>query len=164
MFDQVFSASIKREFDSDRNGSFSEKENDKIRHGAFENLKHYGYFIFIRKGTSRLNPETVSGFRAEIINGKTLHYHFYVPVTKYGLGNDFFISVFDRTFYCAIDLGKQPITNSDAAEICSYKVETNKKYPIYYNPQGSPDDLTIYKSWKAGLETAYPEELHVMVK
>lgn len=160
-FDDYFGMSIVEEFDLDKDGKFSKKENNDIYNEAFSNLVNYGYFIFIRKGKNRFNPSEVSDFKAHMQN-KHLFYSFYVPISDTKLGKDFYVSVFDRTFYCATYFQDRPVSiNQKSGKSPKVSVETNKNYPVYYNPTGASDDTTVYTEWKAGLETAYPDEVHV---
>jgi len=160
-FDDYFSGSMIHDFDKNHDGQFDENEKKDLYKNAFSNLKNYGYFVFLRKGSVRSNPERVDDFNAWHKDGK-LFYSFYIPFNKLKCGDDFYIAVFDRSFYCSVEYGKPPVVihqkNGDSPV---YEITKNKKFPVYYNPQGSADDMTLYKKWKPGLETAYPDEIHI---
>jgi ABC-type uncharacterized transport system substrate-binding protein len=163
-FDRVFSADVISMFDKNKDGNFDAKEKKEIYSGAFISLRDYGYFIFLRKGASRSNPASVSEFNAWQEKG-ILHYSFFIPFDNVKFGRDIYITVFDRSYYCATGYTKEPVHVSGISERnVSYSVETNKKYPVYYDPMGAPGDRTIYRKWKPGLETAYPDEIHLTVK
>jgi len=160
-FDDFFSNNVIREFDKNRDGAFDSKEIDAIYKGAFTNLKNYGYFVFLRKGSVRNNPDNVTDFKAWQKDGM-LFYSFFIPFGKLKYDDDFYIAIFDRSFYCATFYDKKPVSiEQKKGESPSFSVAQNKMYPVYYNPLGMSDDLTIYKKWKPGLETAYPEEIHI---
>lgn len=163
-FDSFFSGSMIHDFDKNHDGKFDEKEIKDIYKNGFSNLSNYGYFIYIRKSTSRINPEKVENFAAWQKDGK-LFYSFYIPFKNRNFSDDFYIAVFDRSFYCSVEYGKPAVTIHQKSGVSPvYEITTNKKFPVYYNPAGSVDDLTIYKKWKPGLETAYPDEIHLYLK
>jgi ABC-type uncharacterized transport system substrate-binding protein len=166
-FDPFFSASIIQETDTDRNGRLDAKESENVRNYAFVNLRKFGYFTYIRKGDQRVTPEKIEGFVASI-RGDRLVYSFTVPLAGKGYGEDFNVAVFDTTYFCAVmspPSGAAPaatITQTEAgAPKPRWERVVNKKYPVYYNPQSPATDGTVYTAWKPGLETAYPEEIHV---
>ncbi len=163
-FDDYFSTSVISEYDKNRDGLFDQKEQAAIYNTAFINLRHYGFFVFMRKGKMRRNPDRVERFSAWQKDGR-LYYRFYVPLKGAGYGEDFSVAIFDRSFYCmikycdgAVDIkqvkGEKPI----------YEIAINKEYPVYYNPLGAADDMTIYTRWRSGLQTAYPEEVRIFFK
>jgi len=161
MFDDYFSASMINDFDKNRDGVFDERELKSLYKGGFINLKNYGFFVFLRKGNERTNPESVSEFTAWQKNGK-LFYSFYISLNNKKYTDDFYLAVFDRSFYCASFYGNPAvIINQKSGTSPVYEISKNKKFPVYYDPAGAPDDMTIYKRWKPGLETAYPEEIHI---
>ncbi len=161
--DPFFSASIIQENDLDRNKRFDAKENVRVHDTAFVNLRKFGWFTYIRTGNTRLSPEKVERFEASI-KADRLVYRFFVPLAGRKLGTDFSVAIFDSTYFCAVsypsDAAKARQT-ADGQPTPRWTRETNKKFPVYYNPQGDVGDGTLYKEWKPGLETAYPEEIRV---
>jgi ABC-type uncharacterized transport system substrate-binding protein len=163
-FDDYFSASVIHEFDKDKNSVFTDNEIESIYKKAFINLKNYGYFIFLRKGKIRQHPKNIQKFNAWQ-RDNILYYRFYVTLNGLNYGNDFYVAVFDRTFYCDIKYPELPVSIEQInGKMPLYEVAINKKYPIYYNSLGALDDMQIYKKWKPGLQTAYPEEIHLFFK
>lgn len=161
MFDDYFSASMINDFDKNRDGIFDDRELNDLYNGGFINLKNYGFFVFLRKGSERSNPERVSDFNAWQ-NDRKLFYSFYISFKDQRYSDDFYLAVFDRSFYCAAYYSNPAvIINQKKGGMPVYEITRNKKYPVYYNPAGAADDMTIYKKWKPGLETAYPEEIHI---
>jgi ABC-type uncharacterized transport system substrate-binding protein len=61
-------------------------------------LRKYGFFTLLRLGGSRESPESVSSFSAAIRDGRVV-YRFYVSVAGKGYGRDFYVAVFDTTYY-----------------------------------------------------------------
>jgi len=167
-FDPLFSATIIGEHDTNRDGRFDTKENTQVYQRAFINLKNYGYFIYIRKGDTRSNPAGVEQFQAFQKQGR-LVYRFFVPLKQDLAAGPLHLAVFDTTFYCAVRYAPNGIGCIDATgkglpeppEGPSITVAVNKKYPIYYNPQGASNDFRVYNTWEKGLEIAYPEEITI---
>ncbi|MEA1911204.1 MAG: DUF1007 family protein [Spirochaetota bacterium] len=159
-FDRFFSISIINDFDLDKNGEFDSSEVNDIEQHAFSNLKNYGYFIYLRIGTKRYNSEKVSNFSAQLFGSK-LHYRFFIPLNKQNY-NDFYVSVFDPTYYCAVDyIENGVIVGQGFGTLPELELLENKDDPVYYNPYGAASDMTAYTKWEPGLQTAYPKEVHV---
>ncbi len=162
-FDPFFSATVIGDFDADRNGRFEESEVRRVHDGAFINLRKYGFFTLIRRGSGRMSPESVESFKAEIRDTR-LVYRFFVSLAGKGYGRDFAVAVFDTTYYCAVRYAADPVSfvqRSQEAAVPSYAREVNRAFPVYYNPAGGAADGSTYSAWKPGLQTAYPEEIHV---
>lgn len=163
-FDDYFSASVIHEFDKNKNGLFEDNEIKDIYNGAFINLKNYGYFLFLRKNKTRQHPKKVENFKAWQ-KDNLLFYSFYVPLQGMNYGDDFYIAVFDRSFYCDIKYSEIPVTiKQTSGKSPEFEIAKNKDYPVYYNPLGAASDMRIYKKWKPGLETAYPDEIRLFFK
>jgi ABC-type uncharacterized transport system substrate-binding protein len=160
-FDPYFSADIIRGYDANKDGSFSEKESAQVYAKAFQNLKNYYFFTFIRQGDKRSNPKAVSEFKAYQESG-TLHYRFFVDLSAYK--GELWLAIYDYTYFCAIDYAKEsPVTFlcDESLVKPSFEIVENKKYPVYYNPAGAADDTTVYYKWKKGLMTFYPREIRL---
>jgi ABC-type uncharacterized transport system substrate-binding protein len=159
--DPYFSAEIIRGYDSNKDGSFDAKEAKAEYDHAFQNLKNYYFFIFIRQGATRSNPKSVSEFAVYLASG-TLHYRFFIDLSAYqGSLN---LAIYDYTYFCAIDYAKaSPVTFDCDEDRVNPRAEIveNKKYPVYYNPAGAADDTTVYYTWKKGLLTFYPHEIQL---
>jgi ABC-type uncharacterized transport system substrate-binding protein len=144
VFDSVFSANIIGQFDSNRDGKFSPAENEAVRKGAFSNLFNYGYFFLLMKGGSRVSPKKVEAFEASQREG-TLVYRFRVPLEGLGYAEDFYVAVFDTTFFCDVRYAEVPATatataaaggtevaeagGADPRPAPRFEVAINKKYP-----------------------------------
>ncbi len=166
LFDSMFSASIIGEYDANRDGAFNKSENESVRLRAFSNLEKYGYFIFLRKGSARSSPKRIEAFEASQRNG-LLVYRFRVPLEGLGFRDDFSVSVFDGTFYCAVkhaaDFARAVgPAGGEPGPAPRFEVVVNKQYPVYYNPKGAANDFRVYEKWEKGLATAYPEEIRVL--
>ncbi len=160
-FDSMFSQSIIDSYDWDWNGEFDTDETTAVYNYAFINLENYGYFLSVRTGTTRFVPKEVEEFSVWLIEGR-LYYNFFVSFDEWELGPDFSMSVFDPTYFCAVQYQTPSIIiDQRDGRYPFFELEENKDFPVYYNPLGSVDDATVYEKWEPGLETAYPEEAHV---
>lgn len=163
-FDAFFSATVIHDFDANGDGKFSEAEIWNVHDGAFINLRKYGFFTLIRRGAKRISPESVERFSACIRNGKLI-YRFFVSLKDKGYGSDFCVAVFDTTYYCAVRYPEDAVTVTQkvaGSSVPGWTHGVNKSYPVYYNPAGGATDMTAYSTWKPGLETVYPDEIHVL--
>ncbi|MGI5089072.1 DUF1007 family protein [Treponema vincentii] len=160
-FDRFFSADIIQGYDLNRDGLFDRAETKDVYDNAFINTKNYSYFTFIRQGDKRESPAQVSDFSVRQKNG-IASYRFYVDLSKYN-GN-FYFAVYDYTFFCDFRYDeKTPVvfTGASGKTMPTYTIVENKKYPVYYDPFDTADMTMTYNSWKPGLQTYYPREIHI---
>jgi ABC-type uncharacterized transport system substrate-binding protein len=161
--DQYFSASIIGDYDQDGNG-ISAKESSLIEKEAFSNLKNYGYFILFRTAKGRFAPNSVKNFRASR-KANQLIYTFTVALDLVAREDEFWLAVFDQTYFCATKMKEKGFSLSgEGIDKLEISAGINQKHPVYYNPYGKVNDNTIYSTWRAGLEIAYPEEIHIRKK
>ncbi|MBN2050975.1 MAG: DUF1007 family protein [Spirochaetales bacterium] len=160
-FDMYFSQSVIDDFDINGDGTFDDEETREVYSFAFSNLKQYGYFIYLRKGDRRIQPERVTDFSVRQKNGQVF-YTFYVPLEDPAFFPEFSVSVFDPTYFCAVRYQEVPasVPPEQTGEI-GFELTENRRYPVYYDPLGGVDDSGSYDTWRPGLETAYPEEVRV---
>jgi ABC-type uncharacterized transport system substrate-binding protein len=163
VFDPVFSAMLKSDFDANKNGRFDEREQRAVHDGAFANLRKYGYFTLVRRGEHRTSPEAIRDFSARIVSDRVA-YRFFVPLSaQEGIG-DFSLAVFDTTFYTNVEYKSESVTLTQSAAASPVPVisrSANKNFPVYYNPADTANSTRTYSAWAPGLQTAYPEEIHI---
>lgn len=160
-FDPFFSASIIQEQDRDRDRQLSPAEIKGVHDNAFINLRKYGFFVYIRTGNERRNPEAVERFSAEI-RGDRLAYRFYVPVGRAG---DINVAIMDTTYFCAVQYPAKPasvVQLKAGAPMPDLKRAIDKQNPVYYDPSQTATDNSRHVKWRPGLETAYPEEIRAV--
>jgi ABC-type uncharacterized transport system substrate-binding protein len=132
----------------------------EIEKNTFNNLKKYGYYIYLRSGDKRYNPETINSFSARL-SGEKLFYRFFIPLKDQSF-NDFYVSVFDPTYFCAVDYVDNGVfAGQGSGKSPELEILENKDFPVFYNPYGTASDMTAYTKWEKGLQTAYPKEIHV---
>lgn len=107
LFDEIFSATIKMDFDADRNNQFSDSEVRAIKTNAFANLKNFNYFTSIIKNNKKVPIKSVTLFSARMEKNR-LRYRFFIPLEIYATTKQTSIkvSIYDKTFYC--DIGFDP--------------------------------------------------------
>ena len=160
-FDRFFSADIIQGYDLNGDGLFSKAETQDVYDNAFINTKNYAYFTFIRQGDKRHSPEKVSDFSVRQKDG-IASYRFYIDLSQYS--GDFYFAVYDYTFFCDFRYDeKTPVifTGASGKTSPTYTIAENRKYPVYYDPFDTADMTTMYDTWKPGLQTFYPREIHI---
>lgn len=162
-FDRFFSADIIQGYDLNHDGLFDKAETQDVYENAFINTKNYYYFTFIRQGDKRRSPEKVSRFSVRQKEG-LVSYRFYIDLTEYA-NSELYFAVYDYTFFCDFRYEKKnPVSFTGAFDKAppSYTIVENKKYPVYYDPLDTADMSTLYNTWKPGLQTYYPKEIHII--
>ena len=160
-FDRFFSADIIQGYDLNKDGIFNKAETQDVYNEAFSNTKNYSYFTFIRQGDKRYSPAQVNDFSVCQKDG-IVSYRFYVDLSKYS--GDFYFAVYDYSFFCDFRYDeKAPVLFIGAfGKIApAYTIAENKKYPVYYDPFDTADMTAAYNTWKPGLQTYYPKEIHI---
>lgn len=98
-FDAMFTEMIVADFDENDDRDFDSREVEAIQAEAFSNLRHYDYFVTVRVGDQSFVPQGVESFSA-FLRGDRLVYRFFITDTLPGA---FAVTVFDDSYYCAID-------------------------------------------------------------
>jgi ABC-type uncharacterized transport system substrate-binding protein len=164
-FDEIFTASIRLDYDADRNGEFDAREVGDIRDNAFVNLRHYHYFISIFHKNGVHQVVEVENFSARLEDNR-LVYRFFVPFEREATaaGEDLKILVFDDTFFCDIVyLPENPIHVEGAAEAgvqVDTKVLINRDSGVEYDPIGG-FGYTNTSGSNVVDGIAFPYELHL---
>jgi len=144
VFDEMFSAGIIFDYDTDASGSFDPAETAVIRKEVFSNLKKYGYFSLITIDARPFEVAYISEFAAGI-DGGALVYTFFIPchITAASSAKEIRISVFDESYYTDIKTlpGDVAIKNPTGFE-CELKHSKNRDISFYYD-QFHPDCHTL---------------------
>ncbi len=161
-FDSFFSGEIIWGYDEDGNRIFDERETANLYGTAFSSLGEYNYFVFLREGAKRFSPERVESFSARCEGPEKLFYRYFIPLEG-GVGRDFFIAIYDFSYFCAVRYQEEDYILRSGTEPggFGYDLEENRDYPVYYNPKGKVTDKTLYDRWAPGLNTFIPVEIHV---
>ena len=146
LFDEMFSSMIIGDFEENRDGTFSKREIENIREGAFSNLKNFHYFTYISVNGKDCSFSSVTEFTAAI-HGERLIYQFFIPcrISLEEGEKTVKVAAYDETFYCDIafaDNDPVSLQNSEGYTV-RYEIVQNKKNPIYYG-QVFPFETRLY--------------------
>lgn len=138
-FDPMFTASIRLDYDRNRDGQFNDQEARLIEQNAFANLKNYHYFITISHGKKDYQVDAVEQFDAWM-DGDRLAYEFFVPyeLPVSAAGNRVKLVIFDDTFFCDIAYEDENPVSIEGLEFVSAQAEIqkNRDAGISYDPTG----------------------------
>ncbi len=138
-FDQMFTASIRMDYDRNRDGQFNDQETRLIEQNAFANLKNYNYFITLSHGDESYRAQQVEGFDAWMENDR-LVYKFFVPysLTISGSQSNVKLIIFDDTFFCDIAYVDENPVSIEGLQYVSAQAEIkkNRDAVVTYDPTG----------------------------
>lgn len=162
-FDEMFTASIRLDYDFNRNSHFEAEEVREIRDNAFVNLQHYHYFITIFHNKGVHEVAEVGDFSAWLEDDR-LVYRFFVPykAAVSAVPQDLKLVVFDDTFFCDIVYqAEDPVhIEGSAGLVADTEILINRDSGVVYNPVGG-----FGYTNKAGSNVvdgeAFPYELHL---
>jgi len=143
-FDEMFSAMIIHNYDTNENGKFEAGEIEEIKKGAFSNLRKFDYFTFVKINTQPFKIQFVKNFSAATVEDR-LVYRFFIPchVRAVDSFKEVKISIYDREFYCSVFLARIPVRFENATGFdYHYDIGKNKK-EAYYFGQVYPDEVTL---------------------
>ncbi len=141
-FDEMFSAGIIMDYDSNGDGAFSAAEQAVIRCEAFDNLKNYDYFSQVSIDGKPFKVQFVRDFKAAIREGQ-LVYTFLIPchVSALTSAKEVRIAVFDPEYYTQIDSGAVRL-KAAAKYLTTTKMIRNPDL-AYYNRLIIPDEVIL---------------------
>ncbi len=145
VFDEMFSSTMIEGYDSNKNGVFSPGEYEKLRKGAFVNLKNYHYFTHITIGKKVFEVTYVKDFQA-VIKGHKILYTFFIPChVKAGpVPKKVNIAMYDETYYTDMLLDGYQCDHTAAPGIVSSNltiIENHKK--SFYFGQIAPVEIIL---------------------
>lgn len=103
-FDAFFTQMITLDFGQAQNGTFTPGQVEAIRSGAFQNLRHYGYFTVIRVDGREIPVERVENFCAYLDEEGNLVYQFDIPldVDLRSRPRQLSVAMYDESFFTDI--------------------------------------------------------------
>ena len=103
-FDPMFTEMIVLDHGRGTDGEYSQAQVERIRRGAFDNLRHYGYFTHIEIDGRAIEVDSVERFNARLNDENFLEYSFEVPlqVPIDGGSTTLKVSMYDETFFTDI--------------------------------------------------------------
>jgi ABC-type uncharacterized transport system substrate-binding protein len=159
-FDAMFTEMILADFDENRDRRFSAAETRSIEADAFSNLRHYDYFVSLRVGDRVFVPRGVEEFSARIDtdrhDGERLVYRFFLTDE---LPADFAVTVFDESYYSAIDYHPEAVL-AEGLEVGRLRVSRRTTRDRVARYQVGHGVAGIF----GGSETAYGDEITVRME
>lgn len=142
VFDEMFSSMIIHDYDRDKDGTFSAAEIEKIRNGAFSNIKKFHYFTHVKTEGKDFIVKYVKDFSASLDNERVV-YIFFIPchVAATPSYKEIKIFIYDDTYYVDIvpvDVDSVRFENVSSVDY-DYRIIDDTENPYYYGqvfPQG----------------------------
>jgi len=142
VFDEMFSAGMLMDYDSDGNGEFSNEEARFYEQQIFSILKDYNYLTVIRIDGQDQPATSARNFRPSVRNGQ-LVYRFFTPcAVPFASGpHDVGITVYDPEYYGDMVLLESAVTVDapPGLEVCSSSVSAPERtyfgciVPVFIN-------------------------------
>ncbi len=136
VFNEMFSSTFIQDYDSDEDGSFSDKELEVIQDEMFSSLEDYDYFSHVTIDGEEFKVEKINGFSASILDEVNVVYAFFIPCEAAVQDEDttLVLSVYDETYYIAVEVAEENPVQARNIDIenYSYEVKDNPEKPYYY--------------------------------
>jgi ABC-type uncharacterized transport system substrate-binding protein len=145
VFDDVFSDQLLKQFDTDRDGHFSDEESDAVAKGTLPNLGRFHYFTYIWLDGKMLPPIVPSDFHAVAESG-IVAFNFMVklpqPIDPRRV--KFALEANDRTFYVQVALAQRKRFGIAGMKgiTCEPHVEEDEAN-AYYDGSVYPERVTL---------------------
>jgi ABC-type uncharacterized transport system substrate-binding protein len=134
-FDEMYSSTIKQDFDLDKDGKFNSIEIKKIEQDAFSNLRNFNYFTYIVIDGENFEVKYVKDFSAWVDSG-IVTYCFFIPchISTTSLYKEIKISMYDVTYFVDVLLvGENPVCFEDTSQIdLTYRIFEDTTNAYYY--------------------------------
>lgn len=136
-FDPMFTEMILLDFGRAREGRFTDTQIRAIHDGAFQNLRHFGYFTMVRVDGREIPVERVENFHAYVDAGGDLVYRFDIPlgVNVRGRERSIAVAMYDETFFTDM-MFQENYAVVRGAEDLSYETELTRE--VYQVPIWGP--------------------------
>lgn len=122
-FDDLFSATVQFEFDRDGDGALNAPELEEVAQVVVTSIADFGYFQSITVDGKDVAVGEVNDLRVDMIDGQLLMLFTSQPVRPVALADNPSISVYDPTFYTAIDFYDEAnMVLIDAPNGCSHEM------------------------------------------
>ncbi len=130
LFDEFFSAMIIRANDTNRNKRFEPREVKVLKKRAFDNLRNYKYFSYLKLNGIHKFTRWVTIFNAKITRNRLI-YSFYIPlnVSIKSTTQKLRIEYLDPTVYVAFAPRKNPII---IKKMTNVRTTLRRKHQIHW--------------------------------
>ncbi len=136
IFDEMYSAMLIKDYDSNQDGAFTQDEIDKLEEEAFSNISQFHYFTYVVLDGKKFDKINVKDFSATIENDCVVYTFFIIcdikPTDSY---KKLKIAMYDETYYSDIALVEEnPIKFENADNFkYTYKLIDDSENTYYYN-------------------------------
>jgi ABC-type uncharacterized transport system substrate-binding protein len=145
-FDDVFSNMILADYDPRRTGKLTDAQSRALKQGAFDNLSNYHYFVAFWIGKKPLRQFTIEQFTPSVVDGRSLIYSFFVPLSIPVTSTEqtILVTVYDDSYYVAFDILRAgDVTVAGGGHVdCALSVQKTQVKPEWPG-QYMPDQLAI---------------------
>ena len=135
-FDEMFSAMISEDFDSDHNQVLDTKEVAVIKEKAFGYIAPYNYYIHVRIDGKPFEVKSIKAFNAWLDDGAVC-YEFFIPchVSAVDTPKQVVLSPYDPEYYSDIYFPDKAPLNTENADPFSIEIQTarDQSILIYYD-------------------------------
>ncbi len=134
IFDNMFSSSVIKDYDRNKDRFFDKNETLRVKDEAFSNLKQYHYFCFINLNEKNIPIKKITNFSVNIIKKKKLVYSFFVPISRRlsSPNGSISLAMYDTTFFCAIDIKNKKSFAVKGLPVKNYSIDCKEKiYSTY---------------------------------
>jgi len=129
LFDDLYSALVLEDFDTDGDGSLSQQELDALVGISAANLMSYSFFTHLKVQGEKFYVGGVKQFYAEVSEGDLILYRFRVPLPAPSAPEDLSVGLFDDSYYVDIVLVDDDI---QAPAGCRATLAQDQGEPLYY--------------------------------
>ena len=128
-FDRMFSATIIKEFDKNKDKKLQKDEIQQVYKKSFLNLKRDNYFTVIKLGNKVLPVHDPTEFTAELVKkGKSVSYLFFIPLNIPAEKTERKLRVyfFDPVIYVAFTIMKKDISMNNRSKNVSADISLKR--------------------------------------
>lgn len=111
LLDEMFTAFLVGDFDTNADGAFDPDETAALKAGAFDNLREFQYFTHILIDGNPFEIPEATDFSVEMSSDGRAIYTFFIPcpIPADADPKSVTIAIFDDTYYCDVLLVKEAI-------------------------------------------------------
>jgi len=145
VFDEMFSSTLLKDFDKDKNSLLNSQEIADIKEGAFNNLKNLNYFNHIIINGKNFSTKFVAEFFAEVRENH-LVYTFFIPchVKAISQFKTIRLAVYDETYYTDIAFAPGRLSIEGSKDLFSVQCTTKPAEDLtFYYGQIVPDAIFL---------------------
>lgn len=154
LFDEMFTRALLADLDLPLDDTTPDWS-DKVKTGAFDNLRYSGYFTKIFSGGEEVSPAEPTEFVATLRPDRRLVYEFVLPV-DIAAPAAFRVAVYDKEYYADILLVEDAIAVSNSGDLKSEYTIGNEKDLAYWAGFNIPRGIHMTMGNMSGMSIPTP--------